>query len=75
MLNPLPFFSSDYFATADVTLPRLQKFSLDVIQRLTLDSPGGAFTALVSDLTGFHTDLFGSITATDAGISQRRSSA
>lgn len=75
MLNPTPFFAPDYFATADVTLPRLQKFSLDAIQRLTLDNPAGAFTALVADLTTYYTALFGSISATDAGISQRRTSA
>ena len=47
-----PFFAPDYFATQDVTLPRLQKFSLDAAQRLVLDNPGGAFTAHRSDLTG-----------------------
>lgn len=31
MLDPTPFFTSDFFATKDVTLPRLQKFSLDAI--------------------------------------------
>jgi hypothetical protein len=75
MLNPTPFFSADYFATQDVTLPRLQKFSLDVIQRLTLDNPGGVFAALVQDLTAHHTALFGAVVAADAGISQRRGSA
>ena len=75
MLNPTPFFSADYFATTDVTLPRPQKFSLDVIQRLTLDNPNAAFGALITDLTTYHTALFGSMTSTDAGISQRRSSA
>lgn len=75
MTNPTPFFDHDYFETRDVTLPRLQKFSLDAIQRLGLDNPGGAFTALVADLTGFHTALFGSMVATDAGIAQRRGSA
>ena len=75
MLNPLPFFAPDYFATKDVTLPRLQKFSLDVMQRLTLDNPDGAFTALVTDLTAHHTALFGTVSATDAGISQRRTGA
>ena len=75
MLNPAPFFAPDYFATTDVTLLRLQKFSLDAIQRLTLDNPGGAFTPLVADLTTYHTALFGSMAAADAGISQRRTSA
>ena len=75
MLNPAPFFAADYFATSDVTLPRLQKFSLDVVQRLTLDNPGGVFAALVADLTAYHTALFGAMSATDAGISQRRTSA
>ena len=75
MLNPLPFFAPDYFATKDLTLPRLQKFSLDVVQRLALDNSGGVFTALVADLTAHHTALFGSLTATDAGISQRRTGA
>jgi hypothetical protein len=75
MLNPTPFFDADYFETQDVTLPRLQKFSLDVIQRLTLDNPGGAFTALVQDLTTHHTALFGAVVAADAGLSQRRGSA
>jgi hypothetical protein len=75
MLNPTPFFAPDYYATTDVTLPRLQKFSLDVIQRLTLDNPAGVFTPLITDLTGFHTALFGSMSDTDAGISQRRTSA
>ncbi len=75
MLNPTPFFAPDYFATTDVTLPRLQKFSLDAIQRLTLDNPSGVFTALVADLTTAYTALFGAVTATDAGISQRRTNA
>jgi hypothetical protein len=78
MLNPAPFFSADYFATQDVTLPRLQKFSVDVIQRLTLDNPGipvGVFTALIQDLTTHHTALFGAVVAADAGLSQRRGSA
>ena len=75
MLNPMPFFAPNFFATADVTLPRLQKFSLDAIQRLTLDNPGGVFTGLIADLTAAYTALFGSVTAADAGISQRRSSA
>lgn len=75
MLNPAPFFAADYFATTDVTLPRLQKFSLNVVQRLTLDNPGGVFAALITDLTVYHMALFGSMAATDAGISQRRTSA
>jgi hypothetical protein len=75
MVNPTPFFAPDYFATQDVTLPRLQKFSLDVAQRLALDNPGGAFKALLADLTIYHTTLFGSMAATDAGISQRRTGA
>ena len=69
MLNPAPFFAPDYFATTDVTLLRLQKFSLDAIQRLTLDNLGGAFTPLIADLTTYHTALFGSMAAADAGIS------
>lgn len=75
MLNPTPFFAADFFAGRDVTLPRLQKYSLDAIQRLTLDNPGDVFTPLVADLTTFHTALFGAITDTDAGISQRRTQA
>lgn len=75
MLNPAPYFSADYFGTKDVTLPRLQKFSLDVIQRLSLDNPGGAFAALVQDFTTHHTALFGAVVAADAGQSQRRGSA
>ena len=75
MLNPTPFFAPDYFATTDVTLPRLQKFSLDVQQRLALDNPGGAFDALVADLTAFHGALFGSMADADAGTSQRRTGA
>lgn len=75
MLNPSPFFAADYFATRDVTLPRLQKFALAAIQRLTLDNPGKAFDVLIADLTTYYEALFGAITATDAGISQRRTSA
>ncbi len=75
MLDPTPFFAPDYFATKDVTLPRLQKFSLDVVHRLASDNPGQAFDALVADLTAFHTALFGSMADTDAGISQRRTGA
>jgi hypothetical protein len=75
MVNPTPFFAPDYFATKDVTLPRLQKFALSVIQRLTLDSPGQVFDDLIKDLTAYYEALFGSLTAADAGISQRRTSA
>ena len=75
MLNPHPIFAPDYFATKDVTLLRLQKLSLDVMQRLALDNPGGVFAALVADLTAHNTALFGSLSATDAGISQRRTGA
>ena len=35
MLTPAPFFATDFFATDDVPLPRLQKFVVDVITRLT----------------------------------------
>lgn len=75
MLDPTPFFAADYFGTKDVTLSRLQKYLLDVIQRLTLDNPGGTFAALIADLTTHHTALFGSMADADAGISQRRTSA
>lgn len=75
MLNPIPFFAPDFFGTRDVTLPRLQKFSLDAIQRLGLDNPNKVFDALLKDLTAYHTALFGSLADADAGISQRRSSA
>jgi hypothetical protein len=75
MLNPTPYFAADYFGTKDVTLPRLQKFALSVIQRLALDNPGQVFDALIQDLTAYYEALFGSVTATDAGTSQRRSSA
>ncbi|WP_210514661.1 hypothetical protein [Hymenobacter terricola] len=75
MQDPTPFFAPDFFATKDVTLPRLQKFTLDVIQRLTLDNPDGAFTKLTADLTTYYTALFGAVTDGDAGISQRRTSA
>ena len=75
MLNPIPFFAADYFDTRDVTLNRLQKFSLDVIQRLTQDNPGKVFDGLIATLTTYHTALFGSMAAADAGISQRRSGA
>ena len=44
-------------------------------QYLTLDNPGGAFAALVQDLTTYHTALFGAVVAADAGLSQRRTSA
>ena len=75
MTNPTPFFDRDFFETRDVTLNRLQKFTRDVIQRLTLDNPGGVFTALIADLTSYYEALFGSLTEADAGISQRRGSA
>ena len=75
MLNPTPFLAPDYFATRDVTLPRLQKFSVDVIKRLTDDNPGQAFDALVADLAAYHTALFGAITDVDAGLSLRRTAA
>ena len=75
MTNPTPFFAPDFFDTRDVTLPRLQKFARAVVQRLTLDNPGKVFDALVADLTAHYEALFGDITATDAGISQRRGSA
>lgn len=58
-----------------MTLNRLQKFSLDFIQRLGIDNPGGVFTTLITDLTALHTALFGSMQAADAGTSQRRGSA
>ena len=75
MLEPAPFFAPDFFATKDVTLPRLQKFSVDVIQRLGLDNPGSVFTPLIADLTAHHTALFGAQAAADAGTSQRRTAA
>ncbi|SHJ07423.1 hypothetical protein SAMN02745146_2196 [Hymenobacter daecheongensis DSM 21074] len=75
MLDPTPFFAPDYFATRDVTLPRLQKFALDVLQRLTLDNPDGVFAAVIADLTTYYTALFGAITQADAGTSQRRTGA
>ncbi len=75
MLNPTPFFAIDYFATRDVTLLRLQKFSVDVLQRLKADNPGQAFDALVADLSAYHTALFGAMSGIDAGFSQRRTAA
>lgn len=75
MTNPTPFFAPDFFGTRDVTLPRLQKFARATVQRLTLDNPGQVFDALIADLTAHYEALFGDITATDAGISQRRGSA
>jgi hypothetical protein len=75
MLNPGPFFAADYFATRDVTLGRLQKFTVDVITRLTQDNPGQVFDALIQDLTTLHTDLFGAQTTADAGLSQRSTAA
>lgn len=75
MLNPTPFFAADYFATRDVTLGRLQKFTVDVITRLTQDNPGQTFDALIQDLTTLHTDLFGAQATADAGLSQRSTAA
>ncbi|MBC7448023.1 MAG: hypothetical protein H7330_08180 [Hymenobacteraceae bacterium] len=75
MTNPTPFFSRDFFATRDVTLSRLQKFTRDAIQRLTLDNPGGVFDQLIADLTTYYEALFGSLADADAGISQRRGAA
>ena len=75
MLNPTPFFAADYFATRDVTLPRLQKFSVDVITRLAADNPGQVFDVLVKDLRASHTALFGAMTGVDQGISERRTAA
>lgn len=75
MLNPTPFFAPDFFDTKDVTLKRLQKFSLSAIQRLGLDNPGSVFTPLVNELTGLHTALFGSMQLADQGISRRRGQA
>lgn len=75
VLNPTPFFAADFFGTRDVTLPRLQKFSVDVIERLAADNPGQVFNDLVADLTAHHTALFGAMTGVDQGISQRRTAA
>ena len=75
MVNPTPFFAPDFFATKDVSLPRLQKYARAVVQRLALDNPGQVFDALIADLTAYYEALFGSIVATDGGISQRRGSA
>jgi hypothetical protein len=75
MLTPTPFFAPDFFATDDVTLPRLQKFTVDVITRLTHDNPGGVFTALAADLQVAHDDLFGAVVLADQGTSQRRTAA
>ena len=75
MTNPTPFFDRDFFETRDVTLSRLQKFTRDVILRLTLDNPGGTFGALIADLTAYYEALFGSIADADAGIGQRRGAA
>jgi len=75
MVNPTPFFTPDFFDTRDVTLPRLEKYARAVVQRLTIDNPKGVFSALIKDLTVFYEALFGALSATDAGISQRRSSA
>ena len=75
MTNPTPFFDHDFFETADVTLARLQKFTRSVIQRLTLDNPGGTFDQLIADLTTYYEALFGSMADADAGIGQRRGAA
>ena len=75
MTNPTPFFDRDFFETKDVSLSRLQKFTRDVIQRLTLDNPGGVFDPLIADLTAYYEALFGSLTDADAGIGQRRGAA
>jgi len=75
MLDPTPFFAADFFGTRDVTLARLQKFTVDVILRLTEDNPDGLFTPLVQDLTTYHTDLFGAQASADAGLSQRQTQA
>ena len=75
MTNPTPFFDRDFFETADVTLSRLQKFTREVILRLTLDNPGGTFAALIADLTAYYEALFGSLVDADAGIGQRRGAA
>ena len=75
MTHPTPYFAADFFGTRDVTLPRLQKFARAVVQRLALDNPGHVFDSLVADLTAHYEALFGSLTAADAGIGQRRGSA
>ncbi len=75
MTNPNPFFDHDFFETRDVTLARLQKFSRDAVQRLTLDNPDGVFDKLIADLTSQYEALFGSISEADAGIGQRRGAA
>ena len=75
MLTPTPFFAPDFFATDDVTLPRLQKFTVDVITRLTQNNPGGVFTALAADLQAAHDDLFGAVARADQGTSARRTAA
>lgn len=75
MLDPAPFFAADYFATKDVTLARLQKFTVDVILRLIQDNPKQVFDALIQDLTTYHADLFGAQASADAGLSQRRTAA
>lgn len=75
MLTPAPFFAPDFFATDDITLPRLQKFVVDVITRLTADNPGGVFTALIADLQAAHDDLFGAVARADQGTSHRRTAA
>lgn len=55
IFEPTSFFVPYFFATKDVTLPRLHNFSVDAIQRLGLDNPSGVFTAL----TARYTALFG----------------
>lgn len=75
MLDPTPFLAADYFDTRDVTLARLQKYTVDVILRLTEDNPGGVFDVLIQDLTTCHTDLFGAQATADAGLSHRQTEA
>jgi hypothetical protein len=75
MLDPTPFLAADYYATRDVTLARLQKYTVDVILRLTEDNPDQVFTPLIQDLTTYHTDLFGTQASADAGLSHRQTEA
>ncbi len=72
MINPTPYFDSDFFNTRDVILRRLKKFSLAAILRLEQDNPGGTFTALFADLKAKHDALFGTMLAADAGTGKRR---
>ncbi|MBC7447202.1 MAG: hypothetical protein H7330_04020 [Hymenobacteraceae bacterium] len=72
MINPIPFFDSDFFDTRDVILRRLKKFSLAVILRLEQDNPASTFDALIASLKAFHDTLFGTMLAADKGIAQRR---